>query len=420
MFSIIKNKSDSSGKELIRELENLKQKLKTMELETEKMGQKMAQLEGIQLAMPDPYYIRDMDYNIVLWPDAIAKVMGYTEAEAKKMKCYEIFKAAVCPPKSNCPTQHCITVRQFLRDVAVDVYNKKGSAVHSLVSNAGVYDANGNPTGAVEVVKDNTVVQATMDSIGETIKKIDSLSGVLNSAMEKVNGSSQKVDKNSVESINEIESGVKTGVHVTQKTGESSKYAGNVQSNMANINDSMKFSIEKIELLKEKSLSIIEFIKIIQDISSKTNLLSINASIEAAHAGESGRGFKVVADGIRELSTISQNSALSIKNAVQEINVLITDTISSFNATEKDIESGTNTISELLTFVNDIANAVNQLMSFIDKIEQIATTTSQLVGEQNESVTEVSNIGHQLSEIAKKLTLDFDKVFKAIQHTDMG
>jgi methyl-accepting chemotaxis protein len=288
------------------------------------------------------------------------------------------------------------------------------------VSNAGVYDSAGNPIGAVEVVKDNTIVQNTMDSIGETIKKIDLLSGTLNTTMEKVSNASQKVDGNATESLSEIESGVQTGNSVTQKVGESSRYAGNVQSNMKNINDSMKFSFEKIVQLGEKSQSIIEFIKIIQDISSKTNLLSINASIEAAHAGESGRGFKVVADGIRELSKISQDSAVSIKNAVNEINGLIKETTSSFDATEKDIESGTNTITELLTFVNDIANSINQLMTFINMVEKTASTTSELVGEQKKSVKEVHSIGQELSEIAKELTVKFDRILNAIKHTDMG
>jgi PAS domain S-box-containing protein len=416
MFSSKTNQNTKSAfadQKLMDELEESKQTIKTMELE-------MAELKGIQLAMPDPYYVRDMDYNIVLWPESIAKVTGYTATEAKKMKCYEIFKAAVCPPGSKCPTQQCIKVRQFLKDVAVDIYNKRGSTVHSLVSNAGIYDSNGNPIGAVEVVKDNTVIQATMNSIEETIKKIDSLSGTLNTAMEKVNNASQKVNENASESISEIESGVQTGNRVSQKTGESSKYAGNAQSNMKNINNSMKFSVEKISQLEEKSQSIIEFIKIIQDISSKTNLLAINASIEAAHAGESGRGFKVVADGVRELSKISQDSAVSIKNAVNEINSLIKETTSSFDATEKDIESGTSTISELLNFVGDIANAINQLMTYINIIEKTAITTSELVGEQKTSINEVHNIGQELSEIAKKLTLEFDKIINAIKHTDMG
>jgi methyl-accepting chemotaxis protein len=259
-----------------------------------------------------------------------------------------------------------------------------------------------------------------MDSIGESIKKIESLSGTLNAAMEKVNNASRKGDENATESLNEVESGVQTGNRITQKAGESSKYAGSAQSNMASINDSMKFSIDKINALRETSQKIIEFIKIIQDISSKTNLLSINASIEAAHAGEAGRGFKVVADGIRELSTISQNSALSIKNAVQEINTLIQETTNSFTATEKDIESGTKTISELLTFVDDIASAINQLMSFINTIEKTAATTSQLVGDQNKSVMEISSIGQELSAIADKLTREFGRIINAIKHTDMG
>jgi methyl-accepting chemotaxis protein len=407
--------SNSSAPEAksINEINDLKNKLQAMDA-------KLAQLQGIQSAMPDPYYIRDMDYNIVLWPAAIAKLTGYSEAEAKKLKCYEIFRAGVCPPGNQCPTQHCITVKQFLRDVAVDVYNKSGGTVHSLVSNAGVYDNNGNPIAAVEVVKNNTVVQDTMSSIGQTIKTIDSVSNSLIDAMKKVTGISQKVNENSHESLDDIKKGVQTGGSVSEKAGDSSRYAGSVQDNMKHINDSMKFSVEKISSLKEKSESIIAFIKIIQDISSKTNLLAINASIEAAHAGESGRGFKVVADGIRELSQVSHDSAQSIQGTIKEIHGLITETTASFNDTEKNITAGTNTISELLTFVNDIAKSIQDLMYVIHTIENTAATSSELIGEQNESVTVVSNVGNELSDIAKKLTRECDTVFKAIQHTDMG
>jgi hypothetical protein len=408
-----KNNSAFSEKERVDELETLRLKLDAFEF-------KRAQLEGVQSAMPDPYYVRDMDYNIVLWPESIAKLTGYTEVEAKKLKCYEIFKAVVCPPNSKCPTQHCITVKQFLKDVAVDVYNKSGATVHSLVSNAGVYGTDGKPIGAVEVVKDNTVVQSTMNSIGQTIKEIDSLSDTLNVAMDKVSSISQKVNGNAAESLGEVKEGVQTGIRVSEKTEESSTYAGSVQINMKNINESMNFSVEKISTLKQKSETIIEFIKIIQDISSKTNLLAINASIEAAHAGESGRGFKVVADGIRELSKISHDSAMSIKNAVEEINGLIHETTASFNVTGKNIDSGTNTITELLSFVNGIAGAMKDFMHTINSIENATTASSQLIGEQVESIAVVSNVGHELSEIAKKLTLEFDRVFKAIQHTDMG
>jgi methyl-accepting chemotaxis protein len=238
--------------------------------------------------------------------------------------------------------------------------------------------------------------------------------------MGKVNNSSQKVNKNSNESLNDIKKGVETGNSVGEKAGESSHYAGSVQANMKNINESMKFSIEKISSLKEKAENISGFIKIIQDISSKTNLLAINASIEAAHAGESGRGFKVVADGIRELSKTSEDSAKSIQSAINEIHSLINESTASFNNTERNIEAGTTNMSGLLRFVNDIANSIKELMYVIHAIESTAATSSELVGEQNKLVTDVSNTGNELSEIAKKLTGEFDTVFRAIQHTDMG
>ncbi|MCL2294943.1 MAG: methyl-accepting chemotaxis protein [Spirochaetes bacterium] len=395
------------------ELDSLKLELKAYKLKT-------AQLEGIQSAMPDPYYVLDMDNNIVIWPPAIAKLTGFSEQEAKQMKCYEMYRSAVCPPKSECPTIRCVHNRQFLRDVAVDVYHKDGSTIHCLVSNAGIYDENGNPIGAVEIVKDNTVIQNTMNSIGDIIKKIDTEADNLSAAMEQVNNASQKLSEKSAETLADIKTGVQTGTAVGKKAGESSKYIGNVQHNMNDINDSMKFSVDKISSLKKSAEVIIEFIKIIQEISSKTNLLSLNASIEAAHAGEAGKGFKVVAAGIRELSKNSNESAGSINNTVKEINELIKEVTTSFNVTEKNIESGTNTISELLVFVNDISASVKDLMTMISGIERAINSTSEHISEQNTLFTEVRRIGKELSSIAKMLTQEFDVVFKAIQRTDMG
>jgi PAS domain S-box-containing protein len=321
------------------------------------MENKLAMLEGIQLAMPDPYYVRDMDYNIVLWPDAIANLTGYTTDEAKKLKCYDMYKACVCPPKSQCPTQQCVQNRQFLRDVAVDVYHKSGATIHTLVSNAGIYDKDGNPIGAVEVVKDNTTLKNVMNSIGQTMQDIDSSAHALISAMGGKSNTSEKVGDNSF---------------------ESSEDNHNVQANMDNINKSMRFSQEKIFLLKEESEKIVEYIKIIQNISKQTNLLALNASIEAARAQEFGRGFKVVADGVRELSKVSNESVLSIQKNINEIHELIDETQNCFNVTEKHIELGTNTVSELVAKINEIANSI------------------------------------------KELTTEYGRIFKLIQHADMG
>ena len=404
---------------ILQELDSLKLELDAVKLELKTQKLKSAQLEGIQSAMPDPYYVLDMDNNIVAWPPAIAKLTGFSEEEAKKMKCFNIFRSIVCPPNAECPTLRCVQNRQFLRDVAVDVYRKDGSTVHCLVSNAGIYDENGKPIGAVEIVKDNTVIQKTMDSIGGIIKKIDTQANSLSAAIVQANSASQKLSDESARTLADTKTGVQTAMAAGKKADDSSKYIGNVQHNMDNINSSMSFSADKTLSLKDKSETIVELIKIIQEIASKTNLLSINASIQAAHAGEMGRGFKVVADGIRDLSKNSHESANSIDNTVKEIIGLIKEVTSSFSVTEKNLESGTSTISELVVFVNDISDSVKQLMTMISAIERATNSISGHIVEQNSLFAEVSSIAKELSSIAKTLSQEFDVVFKAIQRTDM-
>ena len=94
-----------------------------LEAEIKRLKLENAQLKGIQSAMPDPYYVRDMNYNVVFYSEAMEKLTGYTADEAKKMKCYQLFNSDVCIPKKECPTDHCIQVKQFFRDASADFYH---------------------------------------------------------------------------------------------------------------------------------------------------------------------------------------------------------------------------------------------------------------------------------------------------------
>ncbi|MCL2064519.1 MAG: methyl-accepting chemotaxis protein [Candidatus Cloacimonetes bacterium] len=379
-----------------------------------------AVLKGIQSAMPDPYYVRDMDYNILIWSDAIAQLMGYSFDEAKNLKCYQIFKACVCPPLSDCPTQGCVKSKQFLKDVAVDVYHKDGSTIHSLVSNAGIYDEDGNVVGAVEIVKNNTVMKNYMENIGQIVESIETDAGHLSSAISKAENISQTVNEKASISLSNIKIGAKIGNEASLKAGQSSKYADSVRENLNTINESMKVSHDKVLGLKKKSESIIEFVKVIQSISLQTNLLALNASIEAAHAGDVGKGFSVVADGIRELSKNSNESAQSIENTIQDIITLVQETMASFNVTEHDLEIGTKNISELLVFVQEINSSVKELLSNMEIIENAATITSKLGNEQSIMISEIHTYGVDLSKIAETLTSEFERVSNAVQKKDMG
>jgi len=275
----------------------------------------IARLKAIQSAMPDPYYVRDMEYNIILWPDAIARLTGYSAEEAKKLKCYDMFKAQVCPPGSQCPTQNCVHVKQFLKDVSVDVYHKSGAVVHTLVSNAGIYDEDGSPIGAVEIVKDNTVIEASMDSIGKIIKRLE---------------------------------------------------------------------------------------------AEATDLTF--TSIEASHARESSNRFKIVTDGIKELSENSGESTRQINNSIREI----------LGSVKENTNPESINITKLLGHVYEIDHEIKSIQETLNIIKNLAVNAGELGGEQESSIAKANKVSQNLASIVENLTKEFEQVFKAIQHTDMG
>jgi methyl-accepting chemotaxis protein len=272
----------------------------------------------------------------------------------------------------------------------------------------------------VEIVKDNTAIQSSMNFIDQYIKDMNSMLESMVEKVNRINYASIEVSDKAVESFNSVNIEDDACLNVEEEIGISIKHVENAQSTMQKVNESMKSSVEKISTLKHKSAIVIRIVDVIQTIAYKTNLLALNASIEAAKAGTFGRGFMVVANGIKQLAESSGTSAESIKNTIQEMVELVQETTDSLNITENDIETGTNNISELLKFMNNIDNAAGRLIGVVNDMKKTVGDTTQLSKEQNVVVVEANRVCKELSTISEKFTLEFNKVFKAIQRQNMG
>ena len=223
----------------------------------------------------------------------------------------------------------------------------------------------------------------------------------------------------------------KSSQHVIEFTKEGSQLMDSSIQQMSTINSIVKDSVEKVRTLDKQSQEISKLVGVIKDIADQTNLLALNAAIEAARAGEHGKGFAVVADEVRKLSeqvSLSVADITHIVNSIQSESSLVTD---SLQGGYKEVENGTNQIKttgetfgkinqSLLEMVNRVQVISGNLSNIADNsdainksIEKIAVVSEESVAgieqaaasvqQTSSSMDEVSASSDQLAKLAENL-----------------
>lgn len=382
------------------------QVISQLESQIKELKNEVAMLKGVQQAMPDPYYIRDMDYKVIYWPEAMQQLTGYTEADAKGFKCSDILKADVC---ENCPTQDCVQRQEFLKDAMVDVFHKDGSTLTTLVSNAGVYDEDGKALAAVEVVKDVTDQQRLLSSIGTNSENLGSVSEELAASTQELLSLGQLVNQQTLDIMNKTQDGLKDTNRLNDTSSECIQFANEVTTSMGNISSSVVESTNTIDALEIKSKNINEIISTIQSISSQTNLLALNASIEAARAGEAGRGFAVVAEEIRKLAEETDNSSKEIVATVGQIMSLIDRVTKSTEMVSTNVNEGKTKVDTLIELIKHINTSTGELSGKIETINKNAEQSAEATSNQEHSLNQITSVSEDLANTAQELLTEFNK-----------
>lgn len=210
----------------------------------------------------------------------------------------------------------------------------------------------------------------------------------------------------------------------TVSVSEQGKYdMEQVTLSMDNIKETVTTLVDSIERVSTSTIQINKMVGMIGDISDETNLLSINAAIEASRAGEAGKGFAVVAGQIRHLADISANAAADITKLTEYINELIAEVKAQAEISSNEIlDSGMKVATASKTFDNIYeaisisSSIVGQMIEKINTADDVATSLAGITEEQAAGATEIHQTTTSLLELANHVAEDSSLVAQMAQN----
>lgn len=180
-----------------------------------------------------------------------------------------------------------------------------------------------------------------------------------------------------------------TGNMVSEQAQNGHRYVKKTVTQMNSIHDKVSESSHVLQLLDKSSNEIGEITKVITDIANQTNLLALNAAIEAARAGEHGKGFAVVADEVRKLAEQSQNSTKQIAALITDIQGHMNQSTHSMEAVKAEVQEGLSVVEQTETSFNEIVHSMQNMNT---KVTDMAAMVEEMSASTEEITTTVSHI----------------------------
>ena len=252
-----------------------------------------------------------------------------------------------------------------------------------------------------------------IDSLSAAMRNIDSNAEYVQNGANDLSGAAQLLAEGATDQASAIEELTATITEVSEKITANAKNAVQTREIVADMgdqiiasNEHMKNNIEAMNNIREASDKIAAIISSIEEIADQTNLLSLNASIEAAKAGENGRGFAVVATQVGVLAEQSSEAARNTKDLIQNAIVAVEDGMQLANSTAEsllavvgNVKVVNKSMAEIAQASDTQAEAVAQITEGINQIATVIESNSATSEESAASSQELSSQADMLKEL---------------------
>lgn len=347
-----------------------------------------AMLDSIKM----PMSVTDINMNWTFINKAVENMLKVRRKDVLGKQCHDW-------GSNICKTENC-GVERARKGKDTTFFEQFGG--YFKVETSYITDKKGAKVGHVEFIQDITdfkkqsdMIKVTSDKVLQVSEQSAAASTELQASTTSAAASSEQISANSnsvASAAEEMATSIGEIANSTQQASKISKEA----------TEKSEEAMSAMDRLSKSSADIASIIKVINNIAEQTNLLALNATIEAARAGEAGKGFAVVAS---EVKTLAQESAKSTENITTNIKRAMDDTEVALKKM--------NEITDIIKQVNDISNTIASAVE-----EQTVT-----IAEVNRNLSEVSKGANSIAEInsgISKAAVDYSKMSEEVKVTAQG
>lgn len=289
------------------------------------------------------------------------------------------------------------SMRKMINDIVNASETLQGQAESSSTVSGGLYEA-------------SLTQSKTIDNLNETVDQLSA--------------SVQEIAENATSLAMVVSETKDSSMEAEQKMNETVTVAESGKSDMEKVGEAMNVIQSSINSLQESidevgtaSSEINNIVSMIGEIADETNLLALNASIEAAKAGDAGRGFAVVASEIGGLADDSNKSVQKIQGLIDQVTSLVAETVEKAKQSVDEISSSSELVNQAVntfdTIYDNIINAnhvVNNMASSMSQVESVATNVAAITEEQAASAEVISGNAGNIAAESQNITNDSEKV----------